>query len=172
MRIIFLLMVTMFANIAFADDEATHTGVIRIEGTITEKTCIIADQSKDFTVNMPDVPSIDVRETGAVSAKTNFTVTLTHCGADVNNAAITFSGSTMTEDAALYKLEEGGVDGLGLIIFDRNETQITNNIKSENYPLTPSVENTLSFFAAYKSVKNDVQPGPANASVSFIVTYE
>jgi major type 1 subunit fimbrin (pilin) len=172
MKIIFLLMVIMFTNIVLADDEEAHTGVVRIEGTITEKTCIIADQSKDFTVNMPDVPSIDVREIGAVSAKTNFTVTLTRCGADVNNAVITFSGSTMAEDTALYKLEEGGVDGLGLIIFDRNEKQITNNIKSENYPLTPSVDNTLSFYAAYKSVKNDVQPGPANASVSFVVTYE
>ncbi|HGX2249850.1 TPA: type 1 fimbrial protein, partial [Escherichia coli] len=28
------------------------------------------------------------------------------------------------------------------------------------------------FFAAYKAIKNDVQPGDANASVSFIVTYD
>ncbi|HGU7088483.1 TPA: type 1 fimbrial protein, partial [Escherichia coli] len=27
-------------------------------------------------------------------------------------------------------------------------------------------------FAAYKALKNNVQPGDANASVSFIVTYD
>lgn len=104
--------------------------------------------------------------------KIGFSVKLTRCGSDVSHANVTFDGIPVSEDAALYKLEEGSVDGLALAIFDNNRQSISNGIKSTSYALTPLVDNTLHFFAAYKAIKNDVQPGDANASVSFIVTYD
>lgn len=121
---------------------------------------------------MPDVPSYTVRNSGSVTEKIGFSLKLTRCGSDVSNANVTFDGTSVSEDAALYKLEEGSVDGLALAIFDSNRQSISNGIKSTSYALTPLVDNTLHFFAAYKAIKNDVQPGEANASVSFIVTYD
>ncbi|MBP4027572.1 type 1 fimbrial protein, partial [Escherichia coli] len=47
-----------------------------------------------------------------------------------------------------------------------------NDVKSIGFSLTPSVDNILHFFAAYKALKNNVQPGDANASVSFMVSYD
>ncbi len=43
-------------------DDTTHAGIVHIEGIITAKTCIVADESKNFTVNMPDVPSYRVKK--------------------------------------------------------------------------------------------------------------
>ncbi len=51
-------------------------------------------------------------------------------------------------------------------------TFLSNDVKSIGFSLTSSVDNILHFFAAYKALKNNVQPGDANASVSFIVTYD
>ncbi|MGE2673423.1 fimbrial protein, partial [Escherichia coli] len=85
---------------------------------------------------------------------------------------IKFTGNTVSEDASLYKLEDGSVEGLALTIFDKNKGSISNDVKSMGFSLTSSVDNILHFFAAYKALKNNVQPGDANASVSFIVTYD
>lgn len=171
MKIFISLFLFIISTSSFADD-ITHAGVVRIEGLITEKTCIISDESKNFTVNMPDVPSSSVRSAGDVTEKVYFSITLTRCGSDVGNAYIKFTGNTVSEDASLYKLEEGPVEGLALTIFDKNKGSISNDIKSIGFSLTPSVDNILHFFAAYKALKNNVQPGDANASVSFIVTYD
>ena len=57
-------------------------------------------------------------------------------------------------------------------IFDKNKGSISNDVKSIGFSLTPSVDNILHFFAAYKALKNNVQPGDANASVSFMVSYD
>lgn len=59
MKIFISLFLFIISTNSFADD-ITHAGVVRIEGVITEKTCIISDESKNFTVNMPDVPSSSV----------------------------------------------------------------------------------------------------------------
>ncbi|TLI98366.1 fimbrial protein [Escherichia sp. E4385] len=153
-------------------DDTTHAGIVHIEGIITAKTCIVADESKNFTVNMPDVPSYRVKNSGDITEKIDFSIKLTRCGSDVSNANIKFDGASVSEDTTLYKLEEGSVEGLALAIYDNNKQSINNGIKSTSYALTPLVDNTLLFFAAYKAIKNDVQPGDANASVSFIVTYD
>lgn len=111
MKIFISLFLFIISTSSFADD-ITHAGVVRIEGLITEKTCIISDESKNFTVNMPDVPSSSVRSAGDVTEKVYFSITLTRCGSDVGNAYIKFTGNTVSEDASLYKLEEGSVEGL------------------------------------------------------------
>ena len=157
MKIFISLFLFIISTSSFADD-ITHAGVVRIEGLITEKTCIISDESKNFTANMPE--------------KVYFSITLTRCGSDVGNAYIKFTGNTVSEDASLYKLEEGSVEGLALTIFDKNKGSISNDVKSIGFSLTPSVDNILHFFAAYKALKNNVQPGDANASVSFMVSYD
>ncbi|EFN4940715.1 type 1 fimbrial protein [Escherichia coli] len=171
MKIFISLFLFIISTNSFADD-ITHAGVVRIEGLITEKTCIISDESKNFTVNMPDVPSSSVRSAGDVTEKVYFSITLTRCGSDVGNAYIKFTGNTVSEDASLYKLEDGSVEGLALTIFDKNKGSISNDVKSMVFSLTSSVDNILHFFAAYKALKNNVQPRDANASVSFIVTYD
>lgn len=129
MKIFISLFLFIISTSSFADD-ITHAGVVRIEGLITEKTCIISDESKNFTANMPDVPSSSVRSAGDVTEKVYFSITLTRCGSDVGNAYIKFTGNTVSEDASLYKLEEGSVEGLALTIFDKNKGSISNDVKS------------------------------------------
>lgn len=68
MKIFISLFLFIISTSSFADD-ITHAGVVRIEGLITEKTCIISDESKNFTVNMPDVPSSSVRSAGDVTER-------------------------------------------------------------------------------------------------------
>lgn len=65
------LIALLFSVISMSSiaDDTTHAGVVRIEGIITAKTCIVADESKNFTVNMPDVPSYTVRNSGSVTEK-------------------------------------------------------------------------------------------------------
>lgn len=45
MKIFISLFLFIISTNSFADD-ITHAGVVRIEGLITEKTCIISDESK------------------------------------------------------------------------------------------------------------------------------
>lgn len=47
MKIFISLFLFIISTNSFADD-ITHAGVVRIEGLITEKTCIISDESKKF----------------------------------------------------------------------------------------------------------------------------
>ena len=95
MKIFISLFLFIISTSSFADD-ITHAGVVRIEGLITEKTCIISDESKNFTANMPDVPSSSVRSAGDVTEKVYFSITLTRCGSDVGNAYIKFTGNTVS----------------------------------------------------------------------------
>ncbi|MGC5340873.1 fimbrial protein, partial [Escherichia coli] len=46
MKIFISLFLFIISTNSFADD-ITHAGVVRIEGLITEKTCIISDESKN-----------------------------------------------------------------------------------------------------------------------------
>ncbi len=82
-----------------------------------------------------------------------FSITLTRCGSDVGNAYIKFTGNTVSEDASLYKLEDGSVDGLALTIFDKNKGSISNDVKSIGFSLTSSVDNILHFFCGLQSIK-------------------
>lgn len=101
---------------------------------------------------MPDVPSSSVRSAGDVTEKVYFSITLTRCGSDVGNAYIKFTGNTVSEDASLYKLEDGSVEGLALTIFDKNKGSISNDVKSMGFSLTSSVDNIL-HFCGLQSIK-------------------
>lgn len=129
MKIFISLFLFIISTNSFADD-ITHAGVVRIEGLITEKTCIISDESKNFTVNMPDVPSSSVRSAGDVTEKVYFSITLTRCGSDVGNAYIKFTGNTVSEDASLYKLEDGSVEGLHLRFLIRTKAVLVMMLKA------------------------------------------
>ena len=71
MKIFISLFLFIISTNSFADD-ITHAGVVRIEGVITEKTCIIPDESASFTVIMPDVQNKTVRNAGYVTENVYF----------------------------------------------------------------------------------------------------
>lgn len=87
---------------------------------------------------MPDVPSSSVRSAGDVTEKVYFPITLTRCGSDVGNAYIKFTGNTVSEDASLYKLEEGSVEGLALTILIRIKAVLVMMLKAWVFTYTIS----------------------------------
>lgn len=173
MRLLFLNMAIITGlcagSCALAD---THDGQVDITGTIRGGTCTVTTESaSNNTVDMGVVGTGDFPAVGARSEPVEFTIELENCGADVSTVHVTFTGTQVIQATDLYALDDGGAQGLALEISDDRNTPIANEAPSRGYALTASVDNSLKFYAAYKSI-TAVSGGVANASISFQTTYD
>ena len=144
---------------------------INVNGNIINTTCELDTASANLKVPMGDQPVSSLNTVvGATSPEIPFSIKLLNCSEAATGVNVAFSG-TASGDASLLKIDDGGATGIGIEILDEDNNPIPINVASKNYPLIPSTNNTLNFFARYKTESLPVTAGDANASGTFILTY-
>lgn len=144
---------------------------INVNGNIVNTTCDVDTNSANLNVAMGDQPISALNTAvGVTSPDISFSIKLVNCSDVATGVNIAFSG-TVSSDTALLKLDDGGATGIGIEILDDNKTQIPVNVASKNYPLNAGVDNTLNFYARYKTESLPVTAGDANATATFTLTY-
>ncbi|HCM7229829.1 TPA: fimbrial protein [Klebsiella aerogenes] len=151
-----------------------HDGQVNISGLITDNTCSVSPDSKDFTVEMGNVSARTFYQAGGGTRYEPFAIHLEKCGGAASGITVTFDGPTDALNPDLLALN-GGTDyatGIGVAIYNQDKTLIPVGKESEQAPLTPNQEEaTLSFYANYIADGGNVTAGTANASATFMLTY-
>ncbi len=151
-----------------------HDGTINITGDITDNTCIVSPDSKNFAVEMGNVASKQFHQTGDATRYEPFSIYLEKCGAAASGVTVTFTGPTNSLNPDLLALNggAGAATGMGLGIYNPDKTLLSIGKESEQTTLTPDEASvTLSFYARYVADGASVTSGNANTSATFLLTY-
>ena len=133
-----------------ASGALAHDGRVYVTGTITDNTCTLSPDSENIQVDM-----------GTVSTASGVTVS--------------FSGTSDPQDGDLFAVNTGAdtASGIGIALYDKNKQQIAPGAQSDVQALTAgAASERLQFYARYVADGAPVAPGAADASATFVLSYE
>lgn len=151
-----------------------HDGQVNITGLITDNTCSVSPDSKDFTVEMGNVAAKTFYRAGDGTRYEPFAIHLEKCGGAASGVTVSFDGPTDPLNPDLLALNGGAgyATGIGVAIYNPDKSLIPMGKESVQTPLTPDQEQaTLNFYANYIADGGTVTSGTANASATFMLTY-
>ncbi|MCP1107080.1 type 1 fimbrial protein [Serratia nevei] len=160
------LIASTLATVIAAAPAMAADGVINFTGKVLNSSCAV-DPTLD--VKMGDVTASAFSEVGAESTKQAFKLTLKNCPVNLSTAQIKFEGANAGDSKELFKLNDGGAEGLGLRISNEKNAPIVPGGVSV-VPLEGKTTYELPYYASYQST-GPVTMGDANASVQFSVSY-
>lgn len=159
---------------SIASNANAHDGTVNISGTITDNTCTVSPDSKDFTVTMGNVASKQFYQAGDGTRYEPFTIHLEKCGGAANGVTVAFSGTKDSRNTDLLAIPSGtGVaSGMGIGIYNQDKSLIPVGSDSVQTKLTPNQASvSIVFYARYIADGGAVTAGTANASATFTLTY-
>lgn len=167
----FLCCTMLFSIAPFS---LAHDGIVNISGTITDNTCTVSPDSKDFTVKMGNVPSKQFYQAGDGTRYEPFFIHLEKCGGAASGVTVSFSGPKDNRNSDLLAIPSGNgnASGMGIGIYNQDKSLIpigSNSIQTKLTPNQPSV--SISFYARYIADGGVVTTGTANAAATFTLTY-
>lgn len=151
-----------------------HDGTLNITGIITDNTCIVSPDSKNFSVQMGNVASKTFYRPGDGTRYEPFAINLEKCGGAASGVTVSFVGPSDTLNSDLLALNGGAgyATGMGIGIYNPDKSLIPMGKESEQTKLTPNQAAVkLSFYARYIADGAKVITGTANASATFMLTY-
>ncbi|HHD7444736.1 TPA: fimbrial protein [Citrobacter braakii] len=150
-------------------------GQVNFTGEIIDAGCdVINTASNPLRVELGQVAKSEFVNVGDTAAATGFNIQLTNCPATVSTASIKFDGTALNGDNSLLQLTQdaGVATGVGIQLSDASGAVVPLAQPSVAYFLqSGSIMNNLQFTARYKSVSDNVSPGPANGVANFSVIY-
>jgi len=157
-----------------AGNAMAAAGQVNFTGEIIDAGCdVVNTVSNPLTVDLGRVAKSEFVTTGDTAAATSFKIKLTNCPATVSTASIKFDGTALNGDNSVLQLTQdaGVATGVGIQLSDATGI-LPLAQASQAYSLqTGSAMNELPFTARYKSVAAIVNPGPANSTANFSVSY-
>lgn len=151
---------------------SAETANLYIHGRVTEVSCEVSDKTENVDVFMGDLSVGSFRKLGDVSPQKKFQINLEDCSDSISHAELTFQGDADNDNPNLLKLSsESTADGVGVEILNISGQPIELNHPVPGIIVKPG-SNVLEFFLRYKSTKNVVLPGEANAVMYFDINYQ
>ncbi len=153
--------------------EATPDGQLNFSGRITNNTCIVSPDSKEFSVDLGKVASKQFVSGGGSEYK-HFVIKLESCGSTVDYLTVHFNGTPDSKNSELLAITSGAAaaSGIGIGIYNQDMSLIPLGDESAKFKLTPNQASaSLDFYARYIGNGNAIVPGAANSSATFILTY-
>jgi major type 1 subunit fimbrin (pilin) len=179
-----LLALPLGLAFAMAGQSAfANTGTITFTGRIDAGTCPITivdpitGPSSAILVGYPNVAEFPA--IGSESVGREFQLKIkpgAGCPTSDTSATVTFSAANggAGTGGLLYGLKTlpGAATGIAVAIKDNLGALVDNGVASKSYPVSGSIDSTLSFRAVYKSylAPAALTAGPAEADVNFTVT--
>lgn len=168
---------------AMADDDTSVTttvngGTVHFKGEVVNAACAIDSESMNQTVQLGQVRSINLAESGQTSSAVGFNIKLNDCATDVaTTAAVAFLGTAMGTGAddnilALQNSAAGSAKNVGIQILDRSG-QVLSLDGATFSTKTDLIDGTniLPFQARYIAT-GAAEAGIANADATFKVQYQ
>lgn len=154
---------------------ATGSGTVKFTGEILDAACTISTDTQDQSVVLGKYLKTDFKNTGDTTAATNFKIVLKDCPDTVTSAKVRFDGTPDTVNSDLLAVDSsvaGAATGVGINLMTADKADLPlHGANSYNYSLVSTADNTLDFYAQYKSTVASVTAGPANSVANFSVVY-
>lgn len=150
-------------------------GTVNFNGEILDAACTVDVGSQNQTVELGKYNRSEFPSAGSVSAATKFNIVLKDCPATVTSASVRFDGTPDTTDSTLLAIDSsvaGAATGVAINLMTADKAPLPlHGSNGYSYALSSSTDNTLDFYAQYKSTVAAVTAGPANSVANFSVVY-
>lgn len=169
------LMALMAAGAAQA---ASDTATITITGKVLANTCTIDSGSAVQTITLDDISDRDIRGKGTTGGKKDVVIKLTNCGASATGVEVSASGTPDDDDTSAFAnvktQADGGATGVGVYFYQTGGTTkfVPAGTAKQTSPLTPSVDNSLTYKAAFVGTKDTVTAGEFSTVVNMTFDYQ
>lgn len=150
-------------------------GIVNFNGEILDAACTVDVGSQNQTVELGKYNKSEFSAAGDVTAATKFDIVLKDCPETVTSAAVRFDGTPDASDSTLLAIDGSVADAatgvaINLMTADKADLPLHGS-NSYRYALSSTTDNTLDFYAQYKSTDASVTAGPANSVANFSVVY-
>lgn len=149
----------------------TGNATINVTGSILGPTCSLT--TSDITIDIGTVESLSFTGVGSFSAWAP-NETLVSGGCDAALVSMTFTGTADPNNATLFEVT-GGAAGVGIQLQKDNVGDSSGQaIPNSSQPITfapAAVGEGYAFSARYVQTEATVRPGPANATITVLITY-
>ncbi|MFM4805360.1 fimbrial protein [Aeromonas bivalvium] len=168
MPLIILLLIWGVASPLWA-----NSIMIPIRGYIGENGCSVSAGSSNIVVNLGAVTVSQMSSHGQ-SDLMPFDIWLEECGLAATTVKVKFSGTADSHSPSLFKVDEGGAQGVALEILSHDLATMEPDIYGGSLALvaTPSGGVNLRFYARYKKISTVIEPGIATALSTFTLEYQ
>lgn len=150
-------------------------GTVKFNGEILDAACTVDVGSKDQTVELGKYNKSQFAAAGDTTAATGFKVVLKDCPAGINSARVLFEGEPDATDSSLLAVDSsaaGAATGVAINMMTADKADLPlHGANDYRYTLVEGSDNTLDFYAQYKSTNDTVTAGPANSVANFSVVY-
>ncbi|HCM9129857.1 TPA: fimbrial protein [Enterobacter asburiae] len=150
-------------------------GVVNFNGEILDAACTVDVGSQNQTVDLGKYNRSEFTNAGDVTAATQFNIVLKDCPSTVSSASVRFDGTPDASDSSLLAIDSsvaGAATGVAINLMTADKAHLPlHGSNGYSYPLSSTQDNTLNFYAQYKSTATAVTAGPANSVANFSVVY-
>ena len=177
LAIVVLSALSLSSTAALAAVTTVNGGTVHFKGEVVNAACAVDAGSVDQTVQLGQVRTASLKQTGATSSAVGFNIQLNDCDTDVaSKAAVAFLGTTIdtnhTNLLALQSSAAGSATNVGVQILDRTGNELTLDGATFSAQTTlNNGTNTIPFQARYYAI-GEATPGAANADATFKVQYQ
>lgn len=150
-------------------------GTVNFTGEIIDEACVV-DIGTDatMTVDLGHISKSSFKASGDEAPETKFSLKLKSCPETVTTAKVKFDGANDATNSGLLALtqETGVAKGIGVTLRTADKAALgLDAVNDYSYTLSSTEENSLDFYAAYRSTSDTVVAGKANAVATFTVDY-
>lgn len=149
-------------------------GIVHLKGALTAATCVVANESRNLTVDMGQIRSNQFNGTGSYAPAVPFYIHLTECNTTANrHVGMTFWGATDNRDPQIIKVTDSvnAAQGVGVAIFDNSGNALVPNTETARWIPIFDGDNRLQFLARYRATQPEVTGGQADVTAWFTLTY-
>lgn len=171
-----LIAIALAATAAVSMSNAfAAAGTVNFTGEILDAACTVDVASANQTVALGQYNKSEFTTAGDVTAAKKFSIVLKDCPSTVTQAHVLFDGTPAATDSTLLAIDSsvtGAATGVAINMMSADMSQLPlHGDNSYRYTLSSTADNTLDFYAQYKSTATAVTAGPANSVASFSVIY-
>lgn len=173
LAIVVLSALSLSSTAALAETTPTtvNGGTVHFKGEVVNAACAVDAGSVDQTVQLGQVRTASLKQTGATSSAVGFNIQLNDCDTSVaTKAAVAFLGTAIDSAhpkvLALQSSAAGSATNVGVQILDRTGNELTLDGATFSAQTTlNNGTNTIPFQARYYAI-GEATPGAANADAT------
>lgn len=171
-----LIVATLIATSTLAMSNAfAAAGTVNFTGEILDAACTVDVNSQNQTVVLGSYNKSEFTAVGDKTAAKKFDIVLKNCPTTVTSAKVRFDGAPDTTDSSLLAIDSsvsGAATGVAINLMSADKADLPlHGQNSYSYTLSSTQDNTLDFYAQYKSTAASPTAGPANSVANFSVVY-
>ncbi len=163
------LSLGLATGVAWADSPLGEVN-IELRGNVVDYSCYVETGADNKTVPLGTWPTRQLRTAGSTTQSMPFTLKLNGC--PPGSASITFTGKKVAGEPALLALNDtSSATNVAVELRDKDKTPLPLDQASQDVTVDANGDATLTFFANYKAVADNPQPGKADADATFMINY-